>query len=219
MIRQYIGRLGEGKTLCMIYDAWPFLTDTTGKYKIVTNQPIKVPTKKGVKEYKPTEREALIDSFFNDVNTLYLLDEAHLIFPSYQKESITIDLQARLSYMRKYGNAILYTSQGYNHVHKRLRDITNEVVKVKKTPFAPFWRHTATYFDPEGVNLSELKDNVYSQQYVLFTRFIWRWYIGRTQKAYDTLYTSTTTITGEDFTRQFVQPSEAGVRPGLYATI
>jgi len=211
MIRQYIGRLGQGKTTMMVYDAWYYLLRPE-QYKIITNQPIRI--KIGKKEifYPPTEREDLICHFMEDYNTLFLIDEIHLVFPSMDKNALSPDLQARLSYMRKYGNALLYTSQGYNHVHKRIRDITNEVAKVRKTKFSLFWRHLATYYDPEGLDLASAKINPYDDTYVIFRRYAWRWTIDKIYKAFETTYTTVS----QSMVGEFKQPKDLGVRLGLY---
>lgn len=214
MIRQYIGRLGEGKTTMMIYDAWKYLTDNRGIYKIVTNQPIRIKLAKRIITYKPTEREELVERFMEDYNTLFLLDEIHLMFPSYDRSYLTEDLQARLSYMRKYGNALLYTSQGYNHVHKRIRDITNEVAKVRRTKFGLFWKHIATYYDPEGLNLGGIIDP-YDDKYVIMRRYAWRHKISNIYKSFDTTYTTVT----DKMHGEFIQPSKLGVKLGLYKYI
>lgn len=211
MIRQYIGRLGEGKTTMMIYDAWNYLTDRRAKYKIITNQPIKIKQGKNCITYPPTERDELVKHFMEDFNTLFLLDEIHLIFPSYDRKYLTSDLQARLSYMRKYGNALLYTSQGYNHVHKRIRDITNEVAKVRRTKFGMFWKHIATYYDPEGLNMGGIIDP-YDDKYVIFRRYAWRWKIKDIYNSFDTTYATTT----DKMEGDFIQPSKLGVKLGLY---
>lgn len=214
MIRQYIGRLGQGKTTMMIYDAWPFLTAKPGRYKIVSNQPIIIGTGKNQIRFPALEQEELIHAFMNDFNTLFLLDEIHLVFPSYDNNVMTSDLQARLSYMRKYGNALLYTSQGYNHVHKRIRDITNEVAKVRKTKFSLLWRHVATYYDPEGMNMSGIIDP-YDDKYVIFRRHAWARTVKKTYNAFDTTYaTKSDKLEGE-----FIQPRKLGVKLGLYNRI
>jgi len=212
VIRQYIGRLGQGKTTMMIYDAWQYLTAREGKYKIITNQPIHIKLGRRDIYYPPTEREELITHFMNDYNTLFLIDEIHLVFPSYDKNTLSPDLQARLSYVRKYGNAILYTSQGYNHVHKRIRDITNEVAKVKKTKMGFFWKHVATYYDPEGMNMATANIDPYDDKYVLFRRYGWKWTI---QKIYNSFNTTYATVS-DKMTGEFIQPEKLGVKLGLY---
>lgn len=211
MIRQYIGRLGQGKTTMMIYDAWNYLTDRKKRYNIITNQPIIIGKGKNQIFYPPTEREALVKHFMNDYNTLFLIDEIHLMFPSYDRKYLTPDLQARLSYMRKYGNALLYTSQGYNHVHKRIRDITNEVAKVKKTKMSLLWKHIATYYDPEGLNMGGIIDP-YDDKYVIFRRYAWRHKIQTIYNSFSTTYTTTS----DKLEGEFIQPEKLGVKLGMY---
>jgi|WetSurSiteA1Bulk_404760.scaffolds.fasta_scaffold29944_3 hypothetical protein len=212
MIRQYIGRLGQGKTTMMIYDAWRYLISPPGKYKIITNQPINIKIGKKLYSYPPTERDDLVNHFMEDYNTLFLIDEIHLLFPSYDRKYLTTDLQARLSYMRKYGNALLYTSQGYNHVHKRLRDITNEVAKVKKTKFSMIFKHIATYYDPEGMNMASGIIDPYDDKYVIFRRYAWRWTINKIYNSFNTTYTTTT----DKMVGEFIQPDKLGVKLGMY---
>lgn len=216
MIRQYFGRLGQGKTTMMIYDAWPYLSDTTGRYRIVTNQPIRITTPKRVFEYKPVERDELIYSFMHDINTLYLLDEIHLLFPSLDKQALSVDVQTRLSYMRKYGNALLYTSQGYNHVNKRIRDLTNEICQVRKTKMNPFWAHVATYYDPEYFDANRIKQQDEKiEKFVIYRRYAWRWTIKSIYRSFETTYTTQT----DKMTMEFVQPKDLGVKLDLYNKI
>lgn len=216
MIRQYFGRLGEGKTTMMIYDAWPYLTDKTGRYKIVTNQPIRITQGNDVFEYPPVERDELIKSFMTDINTLYLLDEIHLLFPSADKQALTVDIQTRLSYLRKYGCAMLYTSQGYNHVHKRIRDLTNMICQVKKTKMNPFWGHVGTYYDPEMFDAGRIKSQDEKiEKFVIYRRYAWRWTLSSIYKAFETTYTTNTSR----MTQEFVQPRDLGVKLDLYNKI
>lgn len=214
MIRQYYGRLGEGKTTMMLYDAWSFLAEPK-KYSIVTNQPIRINLHGKVIEYPPLEQEELIEAFMTKVNTLFLLDEIHLIFPSKDKNVISDDLAGRLSYMRKYGNALLYTSQGYNHVHKRIRDLTNEICKVKRTKLNPFWAHVGTYYDPEIFDASLKTNEEQLEKMVIYRRYAWRWTINKIYKSFETTYTTKS----NKFTREFINPKDLGVKLGLYNSL
>lgn len=210
MLRQYYGRLGQGKTTMMLYDAWPFLIQPD-KYNIVTNQPILINYKGKRFEYPPVEREELIEKILNSFNTLFLIDEIHLVFPSDQMK-LDGDLKARLSYLRKYGNALLYTSQGYNHVHKRIRDLTNEICKVKRTKLNPFWGHVGVYYDPEMFDASIRAKEDDLEKMVLYRRYAWRWTIKKIYKSFETTYTTTST----NMKGEFKQPRELGVKLGLY---
>jgi len=222
MIRQYIGLLGQGKTLMMVKDAWEYVLGHGKNYNIVSNQPIMVRNWRGkdVVNIEPTTGQALIDSFFHDINTLYLIDEAQLVFPAYKLTAITEDLQARWAYFRKYGCALLYTSQGYNHSHKRLRDLTNEVCQVKKKIRWHPIRHIASYYDPDF--FAESKRSLNEEQnneYLLYRKYVWWFQLGTVYKAYDTLWVSTTTISGDGIHIQLKQPKDIGVKPSLYQRI
>jgi len=224
MIRMYIGLLGQGKTLMMIRDAWPYIIASAkpnSPYKIVSNQPIRVndPLGHTIVAIPPTSGQALIDSFYNDFNTLFLLDEAQLIFPAYKMSSITEDLQARFAYTRKYGCTILYTCQGYNHAHKRLRDLTNEICRVKKLPHWWIWRHVATYFDPERFDASKVMTPEQEAKFIIYQKYAFFWELGKIYRAYDTFYVSTTTIAGDGITIDFKQPATLGVIQSLYDRI
>jgi len=224
MIRMYNGLLGQGKTLMMVRDAFPFILASAKKdspYRIVSNQPIRINNELGktIVAIPPTSGKDLIRSFFYDVNTLYLLDEAQLIFPSYKLTAISEDLQARFAYTRKYGNSILYTCQGWNHSHKRLRDLTNEVCRVKKLPHWWLWRHVATYFNPDRFELSGPMSHELEETFILYKKYIFFWELGRIYRAYDTFYVSTTTISGDGITIDFQQPMDLGVITNLYERI
>ena len=217
MIRQYIGRLGYGKTLMMIADAWRFILGHGKEYNIVSNQPIFIKLHGGRSiTIPPLSGQALIDAFMQDVNTLFLIDEAQLVFPAYKLTSISENLQARWAYMRKYGNSMLYTCQGYNHAHKRLRDLTNEVCKMEHLKIPWLYRFIGTYYEPERFDESKALTEEQEEKFIIYRRHVWFWQVKARYEAYDTLFVSTTTIAGDGITIALKQPRELGVKNDLY---
>lgn len=215
MIRQYYGAQRQGKTTMMIYDAWDFLVNKNNRYKIVTNNPIRIKQGKIERYYPPTNRDEILKLFLTAFNTLFLVDEAHILWPNdkYTTEKFTEDMQNRMANFSKYGNALLMTSQGYNHINKRIRDNTIEVAYCRKTNVNPFWRHVATYYDPRMLDINGLKENELNEKFVQYRRYAYRWKLKKIYSAFSTIYVPDNTG------GNFVQPKDLGVIDGLYKGI
>jgi hypothetical protein len=185
MIRAYVGLLGEGKTISMINDAIYHLE--RGR-KIITN--VDFMWKKGGKVFRPDFRTArdFERALFTEDNCIFLIDEASIFFPSYFWNKLSMDYIIKFAQARKYGLDIYYTSQGYNHTIKRLRDLTNVVVKCKRSHIGKFdlWIKN-TWYDPEFFDIKIFNDEI-EKKYILYSRRILRGRLHKLFKSYDTMY-------------------------------
>jgi hypothetical protein len=210
MIRQYIGLLGKGKTLNMLMDAYPFLLRED--IKIVSNQPIRVfKGKNQVRDIKSTTGDKLKEAFLYGFNTLYLIDEANIVFPNYNAQSLSESLRAKFAYTRKYGNAILYTSQSFSHTHKRLRDLTNEVCKMQRY-YNWLIPHQAVYYDPDFFELKGIPSPEQTKPFIVRHKYIWRWQVNKIFNSFDTTHVSIDTISGSGIDVHFEDPQKLGVK-------
>jgi hypothetical protein len=155
MITAFVGLPGEGKTLSMVRMACKALKDNRN---VVANFPVK-------DNLFGTGREALVlpdigSAIYQTENALICIDEASIVLPNHYWEKLPFDLLIRFAQVRKYGLDIMYTSQGYHHTVKRLRDLTNYVVRCTNHK----WWFTNQYIDPEfydmRVPVHYLKDYV-----------------------------------------------------------
>lgn len=211
MIRCYQGLLGKGKTISMVNDAIPLLLK--GR-RIVTNTPFFVPNWKrplSIKRRLQGWKHFPVDVYPEYVSTgellrilrqerdfLALIDEASLVFSNYGKELLKGDYVMRFAQSRKFGIDIFYTSQSFKHTHKRLRDLTNEVVQ------CGYWKTfnilMNTTYKPEAFDIRTpskfLKDFKISQKIIFPSRVKYLF------TTYDSMYAidESATITKDDST-------------------
>lgn len=205
MIRGYIGLLGEGKTLSMINDSVDFLVpkkkEEFGR-RIITNVPF-VWKHRGT-EYKPIfyEGKQFERALLTEVNALFLIDEASIVFPSYFWNKLSGSYLMRFAQARKYGLDIFFTSQGWNHTIKRLRDLTNIVVKCEKVK-VPFYGTIMRniHYNPDFFMNKIMLSPQMERKYILGRKFITKGRQNKLFKAYDTMFTiSASALTTTDTT-------------------
>jgi len=184
MIRAYIGLLGEGKTLAMVMDACKIMK--RGK-RVISNVPMKF--KSGIFKKKYYESENYTGKEFENAilkaeNCLVCIDEASIVFPSYFWQNIPGEFLMKWAQSRKYAVDIFYTTQRFTHSVKRLRDITNEVVKCKKSnDMYSFIHYDPEYFEGRMIPSLEIE-----KKFIIKRRIIMPWTAIRHYKYYDTLY-------------------------------
>lgn len=76
-----------------------------------------------------TRLDEYFELFKTETDTIFVLDEAGTWLDSYQWESVDTDIYARFQQTRKVNIHLLYTCQFFNFVVKKLRQITDVVVK------------------------------------------------------------------------------------------
>jgi len=173
MIRAYTGLLGAGKTLSMINDTQPLLAQGL---KVFTNTPFSFTHKKV--RYLPENlgHRELEKAILTETNAVFCIDEAAIVFPNQFWSKLPADYLFRFAQSRKYGLHFFYTTRRLNHTVKRLRDLTNVVVKVRKiTLFGRFDFYENIYYDPEHFGLEIVAEIEYSSGFYEFdTRVVWK---------------------------------------------
>jgi len=185
MIIAFIGLPGYGKTLGMVYSLCKALK---ANKRVISNVPVvdTVFGSKNISEYRADIGNAITDV----TNTVIGIDEASIVLPNYYWDKLPFDTLIRFAQVRKYGLDILYTSQGWNHTVKRLRDLTNYVVRCKNHGFF----FSFTYFDPEYF-LQKVPKH-FEKDYILKTDYIWRWQFDKVFKAYNTMHVVDSSLLG-----------------------
>jgi len=201
MIRGYIGLLGMGKTISMVNDSIDALRKGQ---KVITNTPFawrferkfnkENPNYKvlnGKEYYVPTfidNPTQFKKALFNETNCLICIDEASILLSSYDWQKMSLDFIMKFAQARKYGLDIFYTSQGFNHTVKRLRDLTNEVVACKK--YMPFGFNfiTNTTYDPDFFAQRVIANSTAENKYVLKRKTIYSGRLKKLYSAYDTMF-------------------------------
>ena len=125
MIIGYIGRMGSGKTLSMVRNAYRYYK---AGYTIYSNINLKFP-------HKPYTLQELIDYANNNVTlkkSVILIDEAHIFLDSRNSGS---KRNRVISYFllqtRKKGCHLYYTTQRFHQIDKRLRDNSDVLIQCK----------------------------------------------------------------------------------------
>jgi len=143
MIKAFCGRFGSGKTLSMVHEALPWIKRN---FRIVSNTPVRASRyylfnpiemirRKNVGEWRYTEPilvdkiEDYFDHFAKDTDTIFLMDEAALWLNSYKWDKVPDEVYNRFLQPRKYNVHFLYTTQFFNFVAKKLRQVTDVSVE------------------------------------------------------------------------------------------
>jgi len=149
MIKGYIGLLGMGKTLNAVGDLMEIMKD--GR-RVISNTPIDF-SHKGKEHHAEFINDGLMfqQKLLTEENATFFIDEASIFFPSQFWNKLSGSYIMKFAQARKYGVDIYYTSQGYNHTIKRIRDLTNIVTKCTawKIPILNIPIFNATEYDPE----------------------------------------------------------------------
>jgi hypothetical protein len=179
----YFGRLGSGKTYAMVRDILDFLEKG---HVVYTNIKIDwdgyeekvTPLRKflyriGKKKYfvrypKSNLRYIATDEQFHErfeklKDCIVALDEAYVLFDSYQMTKMPLRQRMAILHTRKARRSILYTSQRITSVHKELRNMTNVFYQCDKVKL-PFigWRFRRVEHELVDVNNGQLDENVLS---------------------------------------------------------
>jgi len=184
MIRGYIGLAGQGKTFSMVADA---VEQMKKGRRVISNIPIKFRYWK--KEYQSIyiSGNQFMEYFLKENNALFLFDEASLLLPNYFWQNMPMELVFKLGQNRKFGLDIYYTSQGYSHTVRRLRDLSNEIVKCRKVNLFGKPTFINIYYDPEyfehsTLNVDQEKKFIIKRKVINIFDTAWLF------KAYDSMY-------------------------------
>lgn len=189
MIKAYIGRVGSGKTLNMVYDL------ANAMYRgrrVITNTPIeclfdppfRVPHKLKA-EFIPKGKDFLHALAYAQ-NCIIAVDEASIFLPSQFWNKLPPELLIKFAENRKFNCDIYYTTQGFGHTVKRLRDLTQIVHSCRGWWFGWKKLFMVRTFLPEFF-FGMPTENKY-KAYHLGNRILWPSPLKRAFKAYDTHY-------------------------------
>lgn len=191
MLRAYIGLLGQGKTLNMVYD---LIQEMIAGRRVITNTPI------AFRHKGKTFRAEFVDDgkefermIKKEEDCIFGIDEAAIMFPSYYWKNLPMSYILKLAQARKYKTDFFYTSQGYNHTISRLRDLTNEVVKCRQFPAPlPFWIFNkpifqAITYDPEFFD-KQIMDEKMEKRFIIKRKILFYNDYKIVFDAYDTMY-------------------------------
>jgi hypothetical protein len=133
MTKGYIGGLGQGKTLNMVKD---LMEQMKRGRKVISNTPImfydngRKYESVTISDSKQFERAVI-----NAWNATIAVDEASVFFPASYFNKIKPEFIYKFAQSRKMRVDFVYTSQGWGHTIKRLRDLTNFVVQCYRKKF------------------------------------------------------------------------------------
>jgi len=197
MIKGYIGLPGMGKTLNMVYDLREQMINGA---TVISNTPIAFRHKGKQYEARRIDHEAEYRKALVDCeNCIFVIDEASVYLPSYFWSKLPGSLLMKFAQTRKYSTDIYYTTQGYNHTVKRLRDLTNFVVKCRKVriPFTSLMAFNSTVYDPEFFEQKIIGSPEWAKQYIVSQRTIYPTTAQAVYKMYDDMYRVSTSALAE----------------------
>lgn len=126
MIRAYVGNLGMGKTMRMVYDCIEEMKQGT---KVISNVNIHFTWKGKVyqcqyfKYYEDFEQAILTAK-----SCIVAIDEANSLFDSGFRQALTREVKYKFMQSRHFGCDMYFTAQRFAGVNVNLRAITNEVM-------------------------------------------------------------------------------------------
>lgn len=189
MIKAYVGLPGTGKTLNMVYDLMELIVK--GR-RVISNTPIQFVSKKVTyqAEYVGRDHE-FQQAIFRERNCVLAIDEASIFFPSSFWNQLKGEYIMKFAQTRKYNMDIFYTSQGYNHTLKRLRDLTNTVNKCTRfrIPFTQTYVFDTLELDPEYFESKMILSDKMMEKFIISKRRLWPSQVRRVFKAYNTYHT------------------------------
>jgi hypothetical protein len=129
----YIGKKGAGKTLQMVKDVMEEMKQ--GK-RVISNTPIRFKYR-GVWLQSITieNPDLFLKAIVNERRAIIAIDEAPTFLPNSLWHKIDVSLIRALSQARHIALDLYYTSQGWGHTVKRLRDLTDWVIECRKASF------------------------------------------------------------------------------------
>lgn len=215
MIKAFCGRFGTGKTLSMVGEAYKWLpkgikvvSNTAFRYRYFQFKPFKEILKGDIKkldtwgtwEYKDAEMVYTLDEYFfkfkTYTNTIFCMDEAGIWLDSYKWNKVPDDVYNRFFQIRKVNIHLLYTTQFFNFVVKKLRQMTDVVVECeapvrhRPDPMIPYDRGKPYIIRNISYNPKFYEQQVWSEtlekKFIEGRHFIWGWELGHVFSAFDT---------------------------------
>jgi hypothetical protein len=141
MIRAYVGEFGSGKTANMV---WDLMTAMKKGRKVITNTPIKFWHDPIIGKKRLYEAECIahgdqfLDALAYRENCIFAIDEAAVYLPNIYWSKMPPELIVKFAQQRKYRTDFYFTSQGFGHTVKRLRELTHIVLLCRRKYIFPF---------------------------------------------------------------------------------
>lgn len=189
MIRAYVGDFGSGKTLNMVWDAMNSMY--RGRH-VISNTPIDGYLDPPFKRLHRIKAEFIPkgDDFQKALayreNCLFLIDEAAVFLPNNYWNKLPPELLVKFHQHRKYHCDFWYTTQGFGHALKRLRDLTHLVIQCR-----PLWFLTSKLFRSKRFNPAYFHGEPTEKKYKRYfwgSRILYPSEIKRIFRVYDTEY-------------------------------
>jgi zona occludens toxin (predicted ATPase) len=213
MIVAYVGSVGSGKTLNMVWDCMNSMYH--GRH-VISNTPIEgimdpifMKQKKIKAEFIPNGDKFKHALAYRE-NCTFALDEAAVYLPNYFWNKLPEEFIVKFAQNRKYNTDILYTTQGFGMAVSRLRELTQIVYKCFPTRVLFRKCYVAKRFDPaffRGEQTQKKYDRFFRGQRTLYPSQQKRIF-----KAYDTLYVVDSSATMK--VSGFTQPKWQNIEPG-----
>jgi hypothetical protein len=213
MIVAYVGDVGSGKTLNMVWDCMNAIY--RGRH-VISNTPIDCiydpifRKKRRIRaEFIPSGQGFLKALAYRE-NCIFALDEAAVYLPNYFWNKLPTELIVKFAQNRKYNTDIWYTTQGYGMAVSRLRELTQVVYKCYPTRVLFTKCYKRDRFNPAYFKGEQTWKK--REKYFKGSRTLYPSQIKRIFKAYDTHFvvdaSATMKVSG------FQQPTWDKAQPG-----
>jgi len=194
MIYGFCGLPGTGKTLSAVH----FLKERIRRgVRVYTNTPITIRLSK----YQPIylDNRDLLEALVFERNASFLIDEAQIVFDPYSWNRTDPFFLYKFSQGRKLNLDLIYTTQRFNHVLKRLRELTNYMIMCSPVFFRRFFLNK--FFNPEIWDKSHLFGTPMEEKYIIDQQYLWPWDIKKAFQEYNTNFLIEP-FNASDFSRQ-----------------
>jgi hypothetical protein len=190
VIRAYVGRMGEGKTLSLVKDAIGYLNEGLNVFTNIhfTNPP---KPKTMFKKEQPSKQPIILntkgleEALLTEQHCLFAVDEGNIVFPAHYWKNLSPDYEMMFAQSRKIGCDIFYTSQLFTHTASRLRDLTQEILQTTKRGFFGHKFFINKCYDPERYR-PDFFNPFQEQNALLWNRKIYWWEAEKLYKCYNT---------------------------------
>lgn len=197
MIRAFVGAMGSGKTLSLV---WTAARDLQEGRTVYTNFPFStsVGTFRSRIDYifkknqidtplRPIYLEAdeFLEAMTTAKNAVFCVDEANVVFSNRQWKNLDMKFIHRFSHNRKLGNDIYYTSQRFKHTEVRLRDLTNDVVECSFNHFLVWPYICQKIYLPDKFDFQFFQEDQ-AEKFLLGTNYIYGGQLKKLFNSYDT---------------------------------
>lgn len=224
MIKAYVGDFGSGKTANMV---WDLMQAMIRGAHVITNTPIKFYHDPLIGKGRWYEAEFISNGKkFQEAiayrqNCIFAIDEAAVYLPNIYWSKLPPEFIVKFAQNRKYRTDFYYTTQGFGHAVKRLRELTHICIlcnrsrllplpaikfkiKNRKIYIGPPVLFKARFFDP-AMFYGTWTIKKY-ERYLRKTRYLYPSQIKRIFRSYNTMYVVDASAMMN--VKGFVQPSK-----------